>query len=113
MNETRRRPKPPLPAPDVIVEVSPHDPMVLIGPCHRRAAEWLHAASATGDAWVGEAVAVEERYLEAVIARALDAGLTVALRFDAETRILDDVAGLVPIAERRDRSREWRLPVST
>ena len=93
MNRVENRALSPLPSPDVIIEVSPHDATVLVGPCHRRAADWLRATTATRDEWVGEAVAIEGRHLEVVIARAIDAGFTVALRFDAETRLLDDAAG--------------------
>lgn len=81
----------PLPPPDIVIEGSLHDAVFIVGPCHRRAADWLRLFG-TGE-WLGEGAACDAAEIEGVIARAIDSGFTVALHFQAHTRVGEPMVG--------------------
>ena len=76
-----------LTASDLVIERSPNDSACIVSPCHERAAEWL-CAIAIGGTWVGRELEVEVRDVDEVLARSIEAGFTVALRFEGQPRIM-------------------------
>jgi peptidoglycan/LPS O-acetylase OafA/YrhL len=91
----------PIPAPDLVLHGSPGDSRLIGWPCHRRAADWLRA-EAVGGRWVGEGLEVDGRDVDNVIARAIGAGFTVALRYAADQRPHADPYPAVPERPTRD-----------
>lgn len=77
-----------VPSPDFVVEHRSYDPKFIVGPCHRRAADWLHASVSASAAWVGEGVAVDGPDLQDLITSATAAGFAVALGFQRRARIV-------------------------
>jgi len=65
---------------DFIADRSPGDSLLIVRPCHGRAAAWLIAM-------VGD-VPVDDRCLEDFITAALTAGFRVSLAFQAQPRVL-------------------------
>ena len=87
MKAAAARPLRPLTASDLVIERSPDDSACIVSPCHQRAAEWLCAIAIEGT-WVGGGLEVQGRDVDEVLARSIEAGFTVALRFEAQPRIM-------------------------
>ena len=64
-------------SPDILIEGNARDTVFLFRPLTNFAAEWLSENVSEDALWFGNALAVEHRYVDALIERLTDAGMIV------------------------------------